>query len=152
MEYSDEAASAWKGNRGPDLEAALDHAEPVGKLYAGHSDRLARGDSSQARHLLELCLRAIKGGSSFARLGPANLGGHRVMAAVMGERNTEDSRRKSLAVKAGRRRAWERGELPGAPTPDGYERVGDRLRGTRSAARSFCSQGTWPTRAAAIRR
>ena len=50
------------------------------------------------------------------------------MGALMGMRNTEDSERKSEATKAGKRRAWERGDFPGGPTPDGFERLGDDLR------------------------
>jgi DNA invertase Pin-like site-specific DNA recombinase len=41
-------------------------------------------------------------------------------AVLIGERNTEDSRRKSEAVKAGKRRQFERGYWSGGPAPDGY--------------------------------
>jgi hypothetical protein len=51
-----------------------------------------------------------------------------VYAALMGDRNHEDSRRKSEAVKSGKRRAFERGEFPGGPTPDGLERLGEERR------------------------
>src|SRR4051794_32678427 len=52
-EYSDEAASAYSGNRGDDLVAAMakcetlvaEHGEAV--LIVQHSDRLARGDGRQ---------------------------------------------------------------------------------------------------------
>ena len=58
-EYSDEAASAYKGDRGPELAAALEHAERIGAtLIVQHSDRLARGDGKQARHLAELFFAA----------------------------------------------------------------------------------------------
>src|SRR4051794_26111722 len=61
-EYQDEAASAYKGNRGPGLEAALQRVEEIqGVLIVQHSDRLARGDGKRARHLIEICLDAIKG-------------------------------------------------------------------------------------------
>src|SRR5580704_17879507 len=54
-EYADEDASAYHGNRGPKLAAALDHAERIGgSLIVQHSDRLARGDGVQARHLVQL--------------------------------------------------------------------------------------------------
>src|SRR4051812_22334564 len=62
-EYSDEAASAYKGNRGAGLVRALQHAEREGAtLIVQHSDRLARGDGDQARHLVELVLWARKAG------------------------------------------------------------------------------------------
>src|SRR3954447_6115129 len=58
-EYQDEAVSAWSGNRGKDLEAAMEHAERLARehgrcnLVVHHSDRLARGDAKKARHLVE---------------------------------------------------------------------------------------------------
>jgi DNA invertase Pin-like site-specific DNA recombinase len=59
--YSDEAVSAYKRDRGPGLAAALEHAERDGcALVVQHSDRLARGDGKQARHLVEIALWALK--------------------------------------------------------------------------------------------
>jgi DNA invertase Pin-like site-specific DNA recombinase len=128
-EYRDEAVSAFKGNRGPGLAAALKHVQRIGGvLIVQHSDRLARGDGRNARHLIEICLQAIKGDFKLRSVQDPSTFDNLVMAAVMGERNTEDSRRKSLAVQSGKRRAWERGELSGGPTSDGFERVGDELR------------------------
>src|SRR5215211_516524 len=50
-EYSDEAASAWSGNRGPGLADAIEHVERIkGVLVVQHSDRLARGDAKRAQH------------------------------------------------------------------------------------------------------
>jgi hypothetical protein len=43
-----------------------------------------------------------------------------LMAAMMGERNYEDSKRKAAATAAGKRRAAERGESTGS-VPDGYK-------------------------------
>jgi hypothetical protein len=54
-EYSDEACSAYHGDRGPGLVGALRHAEELARLHgtaelwAQHSDRLARGDGRSAR-------------------------------------------------------------------------------------------------------
>ena len=40
-EYADEAASAYNGDRGPELAAALEHAQRIGaSLIVQHSDRL----------------------------------------------------------------------------------------------------------------
>jgi hypothetical protein len=54
-EYSDEAASAYHGDRGPGLERAMAHCQQIAPcaLIVQHSDRLARGDAKQARHLIE---------------------------------------------------------------------------------------------------
>jgi hypothetical protein len=89
---------------------------------------LARGDAIEARHLIEIYLWALKAGVTLRSVQDDSTCESIVMAAVMGERNTEDSRRKSLATKAGKRRAWERGDFPGGPVPDGFERVGGDLR------------------------
>jgi site-specific DNA recombinase len=122
--YQDESASAYSGDRGQGLAEALAHAERIkGVLIVQHTDRLARGDAVNARHLIEIYLQALKAGFKLRSVQDDSTCDNLVMAAVMGERNTEDSRRKSLAVQAGKRRAWERGELSGAPTPDGYERL-----------------------------
>src|SRR4051812_34933719 len=65
-EYSDEAATAYTGNRGAGLEAAQAHAESLAAergeaaLVVQHSDRLARGDGRQAKHLVEYALWAMK--------------------------------------------------------------------------------------------
>src|SRR4051794_10617594 len=61
-EYHDEAASAFKSDRGPGLKAALEHAERLAPcaLIVQHSDRLARGDGKRAAHLVEHALWALK--------------------------------------------------------------------------------------------
>ena len=42
--YDEEQASAWSGDRGPKLAAALDHAERLGaSLIVQHSDRAREG-------------------------------------------------------------------------------------------------------------
>jgi DNA invertase Pin-like site-specific DNA recombinase len=107
-EYADEDASAYHGNRGPGLAAALDHAERLGgSLVVQHSDRLARGDGVKARHLVQLVFEAKARGVRLRSVDDDGSLESVLMAAAMGERNSEDSRRKSAAVKAGlaRRRA-----------------------------------------------
>jgi DNA invertase Pin-like site-specific DNA recombinase len=65
-EFQDEAASAYSGDRGPGLASALAECESqVAEhgsctLICQHSDRLARGDAREARHLIEIVLWAIK--------------------------------------------------------------------------------------------
>jgi len=121
-EYSDEAASAYRGNRGDGLARAMTHAERIGgTLIVQHSDRLARGDGGQAQHLVELVLRARRAGvtlrsvqdpQTFDSMGL-------VYAALMGDRNHDDSARKSVAVRDGLKRRKERGAPVGA-VPFGY--------------------------------
>jgi DNA invertase Pin-like site-specific DNA recombinase len=114
-EYADEAASAWSGDRGPELAAALDHAERIGAaLIVQHSDRLARGDARQARHLIEVYLWSLKAGVALRSVQDDSTFENLVMAVVMGERNTEDSRRKSEAVRAGLARRRKQGKFVGS--------------------------------------
>ncbi|MGH7485428.1 MAG: recombinase family protein, partial [bacterium] len=119
-EYQEEDVSGWKGDRGPELAAAMEHAEREGAaLIVQHSDRLARGDARQARHLVEIALWAIKADVTIRCVEDPATFESIVMAAVMGDRNSEDSRRKSQAVSKGMRRLAERGGYSGR-RPYGY--------------------------------
>src|SRR5215218_2795945 len=127
--YKDEAASAFKGNRGPGLAAAMAEAERLAgrgecALIVQHSDRLARGDGNRSRHLVELVLWARKVGVRLKSVqDPQTFDGMGlVYAALMGDRNHEDSLRKSKSVKLGLERRRNRGK-PVGPVPLGYKVV-----------------------------
>jgi hypothetical protein len=127
-EYSDEAFSAFHGDRGPGLVDAMQHAEDlarehgVAELWAQHSDRLARGDGRSARHAVEIALWALKREVRVRTIQDPDTFRDLLYAVVTGQRNNEDSRRKGLASAAGRRRALERGDYAGLKA-DGYRRV-----------------------------
>jgi hypothetical protein len=127
-EYSDEAFSAFLGDRGPGLEDAMAHAADLAReagtaeLWAQHSDRLARGDGRSARHAVEIALWALKRDVRVRTIQDPDTFRDLIYAVVTGQRNHEDSRRKGLASAAGRRRAAERGEYVGVKA-DGYRRV-----------------------------
>src|SRR4051812_39433506 len=63
-EFTDEAKSAYSGNRGAGLKEARALAERIVRekgscaLVVQHTDRLARGDGVTADHLVELALWA----------------------------------------------------------------------------------------------
>jgi DNA invertase Pin-like site-specific DNA recombinase len=124
--YSDEAKSAYHGSRGEGLVQAREHAEKLAAKHGScaivvqHTDRLARGDGVVAEHLVGLLLWARKVGVCIRSVEDDSTGENLLMAAVMGERNHEDSKRKAAATAAGRRRAADRGEWCG-PVPDGYD-------------------------------
>jgi DNA invertase Pin-like site-specific DNA recombinase len=129
-EYSDEAASAWSGDRGAGLAKAMEHAERLAReqesaiLCVQHSDRIARGDARKARHLVEVVTWAIKARVTIRSVQDDLFADERVallMGALMGQRNTEDSRRKSLSIKDGFKRRAERGFYTGG-LPYGYRR------------------------------
>jgi hypothetical protein len=124
----DERYSAYKRNRGPGLAEAKRLASEAAarygsaELWVQHSDRLARGDGVRADHLVEVWLETRR---QAVRLRSVQDDGNLeniVMATLIGERNTEDSRRKAQAVRAGKARQLSRGERLGGPVPDGYQR------------------------------
>jgi DNA invertase Pin-like site-specific DNA recombinase len=125
-EYSDEAFSAYRRDRGPGLRDAIQHAEDlaqeygIAELWAQHSDRLARGDGRLARHTVEVALWALKHDVRVRTLQDPETFRDLLYAVVTGQRNNEDSRRKGLASSAGRRRAAARGDYIGYK-PDGYQ-------------------------------
>jgi DNA invertase Pin-like site-specific DNA recombinase len=124
-EYTDEAFSAYHGDRGPGLAAARDHVERLRAeeretvLLVQHSDRLARGDGRQAKHLVAYALWALEQGVTIRSVqdpGTFDLEHDYglLMTTVGGIRNTEDSRRKSKSITDGLRRAAERGKYAGS--------------------------------------
>ena len=135
-EFSDEGFSAYSGNRGPGLEeakaAAIALAEEHGEclLVALHSDRVARGAGDApgaADHLVEVVAHLRRHGVRLRTVEDDFFADDRIgllMAAVQGQRNSEDSRRKSESVQAGMKRRAERGMFSG-PRPYGYEYAKD---------------------------
>lgn len=133
-EFQDEGFSAYSGNRGPGLEraralaaeAAQEHGEAV--LVAQHSDRFARGAGDgpdAAEHLVEVLTWANRHGVKLRTVQDDMFGDSRfalVMAAMMGQRNTEDSRRKGEGARRGHASRAARGEPNGGPPPFGYRR------------------------------
>lgn len=126
-EYADAASSAWSGNRGPQLAAAMEHAERAAPaaLLVQHSDRLARGDGRTARHLAEIYFWAIKRDVDLRSVQDDSTFTNPLLVMALGERNAEDSRRKSLAVKAGMQRRRAKGLHTGGPRPYGYRYARD---------------------------
>jgi DNA invertase Pin-like site-specific DNA recombinase len=130
-EYHDEAASAFHGDRGPGLKAALEHAEQLAsehdhaELWVQHPDRLARGDGLQATHLAEYVFSCRRAGVQLRAVQHDDTFHDLIRAMLTGERNHEDSARKAAATAAGLRRAAERGDWVGGICPDGYRVLRD---------------------------
>ena len=125
-EFSDEAFSAYSGDRGPGLAAALAECARIATedggcaLIVQHSDRLSRGDGKQSKHTVEYALWGLKGDVTIRSVQDPQTFEDLLYAVVTGQRNNEDSKRKSQATKDGLRRAAERGEWTGRILPDGY--------------------------------
>src|SRR6266542_1880741 len=146
-EHSDEAASAFKGNRGPGLAAAKAQAAEIAGAGRGivllvyATDRLARGDGEKAMHLVEHWLEAKKAGYRLAAVTESL--DDLLHAALLGERANADSKAKSQWTRAGLRRAAAAGRYHGGRPPYGY-----RFEGRREE-RSLVSD---PAQAAVVRR
>jgi DNA invertase Pin-like site-specific DNA recombinase len=129
-QFSDEAFSAYSGNRGPGLERAkaraADLAAEQGRciLIAQDADRFARGAGDApgaADHLGEVYFAMKRQGVELwtVRSGHLDL----LRAAIEGERSHDESARKTQSVKAGLKRRKERGQHNGGPPPDGWKDV-----------------------------
>ena len=112
--YDEENVSAYNDDRGPELAAALEHAARIGAaLLVWHSDRLARGDGEKNRHLVEVLLDAMRKGYRLRSVEDDATFASLSSAAQMGDRNHEDSRRKSGAVREGLARRRAKGKRTG---------------------------------------
>ena len=160
-EFTDEAASAWSGDRGPGLEAALRKANEIVaedgacELWVWKSERLARGSGkkNEARSLLEVYTQCKRAGIVLRSVlddayvqDEAMIG----MASKMANKYSEDL---SQAVKAGKRRSRERGTPHGGKRRFGFEpnrdgamtpipaeiAVVDRILDELLAGRSYCA-------------
>ena len=133
-EFTDEAFSAYHGNRGDGLARAMALCEEAGgdvALIVQHSDRLARGNVKDARHLVEYAIWAIKHDVRLVSLQDPEMlaeGDYGLlMSTIGGMRNHQDSKRKAESVKAGIKRRRAKGKAWGK-APQGYKverRFGD---------------------------
>ena len=128
-EFQDEDQSAYHGNRGGDLARAMTTCEQLAPcvLIVQHSDRLARGDAKEAKHLVEYALWSIKTGVRLVSLqDPEMLPEGELallLACVGGMRNHQDSKRKAKTVADGMwRETVEKGYHHGR-APYGYRVV-----------------------------
>lgn len=125
-EHTDEAASAYRSNRGPGLAAAKRDATGLAarhgaaELWVQHSDRLARGDGLTADHLAEVFFEMRRAGVALRSTQDDSTFTNPMLVAAIGERNREDSARKSAATRAGKRRRWHDGKAVGGPVHDGF--------------------------------
>jgi hypothetical protein len=127
--YHDEAASAYKGNRGDGLARAKTHALALAAEHGAchfwiqHSDRVARGDGIDADHLAEVWYALRRGRVRMRSVDDDHNLEDAIRVVLIGERNHEDSARKATNVSRGmRRRKVERGLHNGCP----HEKLGYR--------------------------
>ena len=125
--FSEENVSGFKGSRGPELIAAQKLAAMTAAanpnadvvLLAFDSDRFARGDGKQAKHLVHYFLEAQEGGYRLDTVDPDDDLDDIVSVAVLGQRNNKDSKAKVKHIRRGMKHRAERGEFNGGPAPYG---------------------------------
>ncbi|NLT04704.1 MAG: recombinase family protein [Solirubrobacterales bacterium] len=129
---SDEAASAYSGNRGPGLERALDRVADLAKagtragILVWHSNRIARGGGdSISRHLIEYVFLANRGGFELHSVQDDSTFTNPILAAVMGEMAHQESKIKAANVRKGMDRRRKLGLHTGG-TIFGYLRDGEK--------------------------
>ena len=129
-EFSDENFTAYTGNRGPGLAAAIDHAKRTASehgqcfIVAQHTSRFARGDGARPdapRALVELWHEWARANVRGRLVENDSAMASSAQAAAQGEADHNDSKRKSKSVKKGLRRRAERGGYKGGPRPYGFE-------------------------------
>jgi DNA invertase Pin-like site-specific DNA recombinase len=154
-EYAEANRSGWRGNRGPELEAAISRAvelaseHPVVELWVWHSSRLGRGSGlkGEARSVLEIFAFLRRRGVTLRSVDDDQFLSSSMLvgfAAELAERYSADL---SGWTRAGKDRQWERGDWIGGPVPDGY-----RTDGTPKQRGQATDLLLDPERAAIIRR
>jgi len=152
-EYSDEDASAYHGNRGAGLAAAKDHAirlaaeHGAAELWVQHSDRLAPGDGITADHLAEVYFALRRAGVRLRSVQDDSNLEDAIRVVLIGERNYEDSKRKSAAVASGMKRRRAKGLHIGGPEKLGYRTRRDEYGRPAPGPREIL-----PAEAATVRR
>lgn len=127
---SDENVSGYKKSRGPGLakmqtlaaDTAAAHPDRDVVLLAFDPDRLARGDSKQAKHLVQRTLEANDGGYRLVTVTKGELTGDEGLtkSAMLGDRANMDSVAKGAHVRRGKKKSARNGKRAGGRRPFGY--------------------------------
>jgi site-specific DNA recombinase len=125
-EFSDEAASAYHGSRGPGLTAARAKVERLRdeerdvELWVFDPDRLARGSGEHGKaHLAQIYWWAVEIGATLRAVQNDHALRDPIYVTVEGQRTHGDSKAKSGHVKRGLQARKDRG-LPVGALPEGY--------------------------------
>src|SRR4051794_27051943 len=126
-EFSDEAATAYRGSRGPGLAAARELAERIAaeqgvcELWVFDPDRLARGDGRKgAAHLAQLYWWAVGADVALRAVENDHTLRDPIYATVEGQRTHGDSKAKGGHLRRKLRAMAEAGEWQGGVLADGY--------------------------------
>jgi DNA invertase Pin-like site-specific DNA recombinase len=126
--YSEDARSGFKGDRGPELEAAMAHAVELTRdhatveLWVWASNRLARGSGlkGEARSVLEVFAYLRRSGVTLRSVSDDQFVISPMLIGFAAEQANKYSADLSANVMRGKDAQWERGDWIGGPIPDGY--------------------------------
>ena len=148
--YTDQAATAYHGNRGPDLAAVMAEAERLAadgekvRLWVDHSDRTSRGDGVEARHTVEVMLWALKAGVELRSVRDPDTFRSLSAAANTGDRNHGDGKVKAERVAEGHAERRAAGGYHGGPPAYGYRYPVDPEQPTRQMPDGTTKPNTRP--------
>jgi DNA invertase Pin-like site-specific DNA recombinase len=130
--YYEDARSGFKGDRGPELEAAIRHATELADehgsalLWVWHSSRLGRGSGrkGEARSLQEVLTYLLRHGVTVRSVEDNDFTTNPMLWGFAAEQANKYSADLSMWVRHGKDRQWEQSEWLGGPIPDGYRSDG----------------------------
>jgi site-specific DNA recombinase len=141
--FGEANASGYRGERGPQLEAAMraavDAAEQHGEaeLWVFHSSRLARGDGRKGRRSVNLIVAQMLYENVTVRSVTDDPFVTPMLAGIAGEQAHKYAADLSAHVKRGKLQQLQRGDHLGGPLCDGYAVVREHDETGRVVGRTF---------------
>ncbi|HEY6776087.1 MAG TPA: hypothetical protein VI122_06215 [Thermoleophilaceae bacterium] len=149
--YHEDARSSCRGDRGPELEAAMGHAIALANehgsalLWVRHSSRLARGSGrkGEARSILEVLTYLLRHRVTVRSVEDNEFTTNEMLWGFAAKQANKYAADLSVWVREGKEQQWERGEWLGGPIPDGY--LGVKVRAGTTRGRRVLSCGSTPS-------
>jgi DNA invertase Pin-like site-specific DNA recombinase len=125
--FTESGKSGFKGERGPELAAAIAAAKAAAaefgeaELWCFHTSRLARGSGRKGqRSYMKLWADLYEADVQVRSVTDDEFALRPVLVGIASEQNHKYSADLSAHVKRGKREQRERGDRPGGPQNDGY--------------------------------
>lgn len=126
--YEEDGKSGWRGDRGPQLEAAMAHAVALAddhatvELWSWMSNRVGRGSGrkDEARSVLEVLTYLRRHGVTGRSVKDDEFMAKPMLWGFAAEQAEKYSADLSANVSRGKDAQWERGDWIGGPIPDGF--------------------------------
>jgi DNA invertase Pin-like site-specific DNA recombinase len=126
-EFMESGRTGYKGERGPELEAAISAARAAAveygtaELWLFHTSRAARGDGTKGRRsFMKLYADLLYENVQVRSVTDDEFATRPVLVGIASEQNHKYSADLSAHVTRGKAKARGEGKRPGGPVPDGY--------------------------------